>query len=151
MDRIWREIQDISASYKNDLQLLFGKYVDLYDWLLEQKSNANLDDEELYIVNRFCAWYLEYGCDIAVSTIRSLDDTMSEQICGFADLYMFLLDSVKYDIRKLVDQMYYVIGRFAKDFIKNAQTYVGRCFTGDESLKQNMYVIRGCWLIQILN
>lgn len=113
-------------SYQKSIEAFFSYYQSCVDGLLQHYSDKQFDTEQSYMVSALQNWLESEGYSLFYDVIEQLNDEVQEKIEGFIELYSFLLSNSESNVLKLVDQLLYIPGQFAREFIRVQMTQVIR-------------------------
>lgn len=115
----------IHFDYSECLRAFFYNYQGLVDKLCERYSGGADGSEEAYMTGELCHWLEKQGYFLLYTTVEQLDESVKEQLEGFIELYTFLLSCAEQDTLKLIDQLFFIPGQFAREFLKEERILIG--------------------------
>ena len=116
--------KNLDVDYKAKLEAFINEYFGMIRLVEEKISSQKIESDCKYAVQKLQEWIDCYGYDLIYSTIATLQNDVSDKMNGFIDYYSFLLLSSKEDESNLIDQLFAIPGKFAKEFAEKKEALV---------------------------
>lgn len=107
---------ECEVGYRAPLLDFYRNYADIVDKIYDKYALLDGEEQNKMLIKRLKSWLEQRGgySDI-VSTINILTEDSEQKVLGFIHLYDYILKSTDDDY-ELIDQLFFIPGRFEREF-----------------------------------
>lgn len=103
------------VSYRDSLLNFYKKYVDIVEKLYNKYILLDENNQNRMLIMKLKEWLEQSAYNDILFTINSLNEDSEQKVLGFINLYDYILETANDDY-ELIDQLFFIPGRFEKDF-----------------------------------